>query len=751
VAIPGNFLSPTTETIDPGTSGWTAKLNATLSLGSGGRTGGDGCLIVRSVAAGEAQARTVSQYPVTVGETYEAFADAAGATVPERIGIQWLDAAAAELSITWSPVTSVAAAGWHRIAVGGVAPLGAVTARVILSSMTPAAGNVVQFFENIYLGLPQRFAKNLLSFNAEQMLLDNSAWTVESNATLSRTVPVFSWAVNWYYSGGPMLTMTVTAAGNASVLCAERPSVVAGREYLAYGYINPPSSSSTVWSELRFYNAAGAQIQATRSTVAPPATGAYRQIASAVAPAGAVTASIALGITGASAAQVVRFDGVVVKERTSATTNSLTNDNAVLFADSGFEQGVGAWTTSSGVAVLARSTPWGGQAYSDSYSLTVTSSTATASVLRSGSYKVTAGVNWRVGAAFKRVGGSWTLTVGIRWFNASSTLISTTTSSSAALPSDGLWYTIQDDQAAPAGAVTAQLEFTLTATSASSTLQIDSASLRQIKPQSEVTADDTTGSIDIVMRELTSGAPITLYRVTADGKRDLVRGSDGLIDQVPLVSDEFHAEDYEAPLGVAVYYQAEIRSTTTGMVITYRKTSTVTLAAGSRLLVWLKDPLEPQRNIRLMARDPLPTLTQDIEEGTHRVLGRRNSVVLTGVRAGYTGELGVFTRTPDEKDGLNWLLAPGHVVFVQASPASGWSDLYASIGAVPDTPDPDPDSGWDEWTLPLTEVDRPTGGQSGSADRLWNDIRVENATWGDVLRKYATWFDVLLNRPREGG
>ncbi|MFF6985590.1 hypothetical protein [Streptomyces sp. NPDC010273] len=750
MAIPGNYLSLTTEAVDPGTSGWTAKSNAVLVLGSGGRNG-DGVLALRSVAAGEAQARTVSQYPVNVGETYEAFADAAGATVPERIGIQWLNASAAEISITWSPTTATTSASWHRIAVAGVAPIGTVTARVILSTVTPAAAGVTNYFENVYLGLPQRFPKNLLSINAEQMLVDAGAWSVEANGTLSRTVPPLAWPVDWYYSGGPMLTLTVTAAGNASVLCTERATVQPGVEYLAFALLNLPSGSTTMWSELRFYNVAGAQLQATRSTMTPPGTGAYRQIASDVAPAGAVTASVALGITGATVAQVCRFDSVVLKERTAGLTSTLPNTNVVLFGDTEFEQGIGAWTVSSGVATIARSTPWGAQSSINNYSLTVTSSTATASVLRSGRYPVTPGVNWRLGGSLKRVAGSWSLTIGVRWYNSSSTLISTTTSVSAALPSDGQWWTLQDDQAAPAGAATGQLEFTLTATAATSTVQLDTAFLRQVLPQNDITADDTTGSVDIVLRELTPGSPITLYRVTANGARSLVRGSDGLIDQTAVTSDQFHVEDYEAPLGVPVYYQAEIRSMTTGKVTNYRTTATVTLDAGSPLLVWLKDVIEPHRNIRLVARDPLPTLTRDIEQGEHRVLGRRNSVILTGIRAGATGEVGVFTRTADEKAGLDWLLDPGHVVFIQASPASGWRDLYAAIGSVPDTPDPDPASGWDEWTLPLTEVDRPTGGQSGSADRLWNDIRVENATWGDVLRKYGSWLDVLLNRPRDGG
>src|SRR5690606_39167037 len=90
VPIPGNLLSATTEMVDPNISGWAAKLSCTLSKGTGGRNG-DGCLVVKSVTAGEVQARTVSSYPVTAGTVYYAFADTSG-VVPERIGIRWLSA-----------------------------------------------------------------------------------------------------------------------------------------------------------------------------------------------------------------------------------------------------------------------------------------------------------------------------------------------------------------------------------------------------------------------------------------------------------------------------------------------------------------------------------------------------------------------------------------------------------------------------------------------------------------------------------
>jgi hypothetical protein len=267
VAIPGNFLSPTTESVDPNISGWAAKLNATLSKGTGGRNG-DGCLVVKSVAAGEMQARTVSSYPITAGTVYYCFADAAGVST-ERIGIRWLSATGTEVAVSWSMTTLASSANWHRVSLAAVAPAGATKAQVLLSS-TEAGATVNHYWENVYLGLPIRTTGNLLPFNSESSELDASGWTTVVNATISRQVPVINWAVTNYTAGGHTLAMTAVAAGNASILAVDRPTVTPGQEYLAYAYLQPPVVTAQAWIELRFYDAVGNQIQATRSTLAPP-------------------------------------------------------------------------------------------------------------------------------------------------------------------------------------------------------------------------------------------------------------------------------------------------------------------------------------------------------------------------------------------------------------------------------------------------------------------------------------------------
>lgn len=747
MAIPGNYLSPTTESMDPGISGWTTKTNAKVSLGSGGRSG-PGLLTLTSVTSGEMQARTVTAYPVTVGQTYQAFADAYATTQPERIGIQWLTTANAEISVSWSLVTDSAPASWRRIAVGAAAPVGAAYARVLLSSMSPSTAGVIHYFENVYLGLPQRYPLNLLSYNAESGgEVDASAWVAESNGTLTRKVPPLEWPADWYYAGGEVPALTVTAAGTASARCIERPAVEAGQEYIAYAYLNGPTATSTSWIELRFFNAAGTLLTQARSTISQTATGWFRQIASGIAPAAAASAEIAFGITGASAGQVVRGDGFTIKIRTTDVLSSIPARNVLPAADSDFDMGVGAWTLTSGPGTIARSSPWGGGLRS-AYALSLAAPTAGTTVLTSARYPITGGEQYRFTSNAKAVSGSWQYAATARYYDATNTLIGTDVGGSTTLSSTGVWWLISYSWVTvPANATQVDVTLTLIGANASGQVLIDEIQLYSALPGAEAIVHGEEAMAEVVFRYLDAAKTLTLYRVTPDGARTLVRGPNGLIEQITLVDTQYTVQDYEAPLGVPVSYQSEQRSTTTGAVSGRSSTEPVTVPAPDRTMIWLKDPLEPMRNVLLQARLPLPTFQRPIEQAKNAVLGRRNPVVFSGVRGGEEGDLALFTRDPAERRALDWLLDPGHVLFVQAGPDAGWPDRYLTVAESTNAPDTSDEDLWREWVLPVAEADRPTGGQAGSATRTWNDLLVENATWGDVLARYKTWLDVLLNRP----
>ncbi|KOG33283.1 hypothetical protein [Streptomyces resistomycificus] len=744
MAIPGNLLSPTTESIDPNTSGWTSKLNCTIGKGTGGRNG-DGCLAVKSVAAGEMQARTVSSYSVTAGTTYQVFADTAG-VVGERIGIRWLAHGGLEVGITWSLTTSAASSAWHRVGVAGVAPPIAVQAQVILSS-TEVGSLVSHYWENVYLGLPITTQGNLLPFNTESSEVDASGWASVVNASVTRQVPVINWAVDNYLAGGHTLAMTAVASGNASILAVDRPTVTPGEEYLAYAYLQPPTIASTCWIELRFYDSNGNQVGAQRSTLAPPtpATGMYRQRASMVAPANAATCSVAAGLDSASAGQVLRLETAVVIVAPKLQAGSL-----LTYADSSFEQGVGGWTTASGVATLARTTPWGESWYSGAYALAATSATATASTMRSGTVGgIIEGENFRAQALIHPAAGSWP-TVGVRvhWYDAVGADLGTSTATTYAIPGSS-WYALPSDAIAPAGATQAAVELIATAGATSSVLHVDQVVLWQVLPQTAVSADSAAGYVTLTLRELPLDYLVSVHRVAEDGSRTLVRGPDGLIDQQLIDSDLLVIEDHEAPMGVQVYYTISIYAPS-GALASSRTSSVVSLTLADINQAWLKDPGNPQRNLKVMVQRA-PDWTRPIDQSTFVVRGRRNKVTFSGKRQGLEGDLAIWTRSNTERKALHLLLDSGNTLLWQAAPDLGVDDMYVTVGQVPEARvGALAQEQIRTWTLPLTEADMPvTTGVNGSGGRTWQDVLTEFETWQRVLDTFATWEDVLLNRRRE--
>lgn len=739
--IPGNFLSETTSTIDPNASGWVALLNCTVSRGTGGSVT-TGCLLMKSVASGEMRCRTVASYPVTPWQEYAAFSDASGVTVPERIGIRWLSSAGAEISISWSATTATASSSWHRIAVADWAPTGAVSAQVVFSA-TPAAGLVNNFFDHIYFGLPLRTAGNLLASNTETSeRADSWEYLAVTNCTLSRTVPMVAWPSSSYTVGGHVATMTVTASSAANFRSTDWPEVSVGTEYLAYAYLNPPASGTAAWIELRFYDASFAQIQATKANLNAGGTGWYQQRVSAVAPALAAYCTVAFGLDTATAGQILRVDGAVI-----TTAPVLREGSVVPYADASFEKDVAGWTVASGVATLARLTPWGTDALDGFYCLAVTSATATTSVIRSAKFPVgaAAGLDFTVESGMKVSAGGWTLTRAIRWYDASNADLGATAGTPAAVPTPN-WWLLSAQFTAPAGATQAAIEYTLTATSGSSVLRLDKAALWQSLPLEEVTADDANASVTVTLRELPITDTITVWRITPDGSRTLVRGVDGLIDQAAVTSDVLVIEDYEAPLGVAVYYYSESRNTSNILTAT-RETDTVTLDPGDPNEIWIKDPGNPQRNLRVLVK-LAPNWQRPIQQAEYRVRGRRNSVVLSDVRGGLEGDLVIWTRTDDERAALHWILDSGNTLFWQATAGHGVDDMYVNVGQVTEARtggtalEP-----WREWTLPLKQASMPvTVGVAGSAGRTWQDVLTEFSTWQEVMDNFATWEDVLFNR-----
>ncbi|MGW3491770.1 hypothetical protein [Streptomyces sp. NPDC001054] len=743
MAIPGNLLSAATESMDPSpTAGWRPRQNSTISTGAGGRNGPN-CLLMRSSAAGAMSVETISAYPVTAGQTYQVFGDAAGADQPERIGLNWLDDSYNNVgSITWALTTSAASSSWHRIGVAGPAPAGATRVRVVFESTTTAT-NKINYLENVYLGSPIRTSGNLLPFATESSEVAVGDWTVLANATLSRQVLPLSWSVDNYLAGGHVLAITATAAGNAAVLATGGPRVTPGQEYVAYAYLQPPTVASNCWIELRTFDATGNQISADRSVLAAPAsTGMYRQRASAVALPNAATASVAVGMDGAAAGQVMHVETVVL-----TPAPPLAPGSVIPYKDASFEQGVGDWTRVSGAATIARSSPWGTAGLEGSYSLAVSSASAGTTVIRSGRRAVSAvaGENWRASVSASPGAGTFDAVVArARWWDASGTDLGTTGTTQWSIPGAG-WWALQADGAVPSGAAEGAVEVVLPAVTPGATLYLDRAALRHVLPLTELTSHAADGYVTLVFRELAVGQLMSIYRITPDGQRAAVRGPSGLIIEQPVTSTTVTLEDHEAPLGTPVYYRLETRDPSSTVAAT-RSTGTVEIDL-DRQLCWLKDPGNPQRNLSLMVQRA-PDWERPIDQAVYRVAGRRNAVILSGARSGLEGDLAIWTRSDEERAALHLLLDPGATLLWQAMPGMGVSDMYVQVGQVTEArtggvaQEP-----WRVWTLPLVEVDQPvTVGVGTAVSWTWADVVAEFATAADVLAAFATAEDLLLNR-----
>lgn len=744
MAIPGNLLPPTTESIDPNTSGWTAILNCSKSLGSGGRNG-DGLLMLTSAAAGEMQAQTAAAYPVVAGTVYQTFGDASSSTQPERIGIAWYDDTLTVIgTTTWSATTTAASASLHRIGVAGAAPTGATQARVILSSTTTAAA-AKSYFENVYLGPPIRTSGNLFPFNAELPWVDASGWAVDANAAITTEAPVTTWPVDFYIAGGEFLRATASAAGNMSVRTAAQYACQPGTEYRAYTYLSPPTSGAVCWVELRWYDATSTLISTKRAGLAQPGTGIYRQNVSGIAPTNAATCAVAAGITSATSGQVLRLQGAVLQ-----TAPALLPGTVVPYEDASFEAGVGQWTIASGVATIARTTPWSPTtAYDGSYSALITSSTASASVVVSGRYPVTPGLNWRPAITVKpTTATTWSIATNVRWYDATSTSISVTALPTSAVPNNGDWWTVSTDTIAPAGAATARIEASLTPAAGSATLLMDSVTLVQALPDYDVEPDDTLGRVVITMRALDSSALLTLWRIVG-GTQSLVRGPDGPMQNVQLSSSQLTVEDYEAPLGTPLTYRGVLTDPTTGA---YRGDLTglpITLDVTDPSMCWIKDPIEPWRNV-LLGISAAPDWTRPIEQTEYRVRGRRNSVILSDVRAGLVGTFQVWTTTDDQRAALHFALDTGNPLLVQVPPGLGLDDMYVAVGEAGE-PRFVPYGSEQRrlWQLPATQVDAPIGGVSGTAGWTVRDLATTMPTVTAVASSYATVLDLVLDQ--QGG
>ncbi|WP_405620239.1 hypothetical protein [Streptomyces sp. NBC_00076] len=727
MAITGNLLPANAESAETDGSAWSALVNSTNPLRGTGGTLGSYCLSFKSVASGDVQIGLAARVTVTPGAEHWACASVfpPGAGAQSRIEIRWYTSGGSLISTSQGPLTTPPSVTWHQVGVVATAPATAATANVVVRP-TATAANQSWFADRVFLGATVRSTGNILPWNTETIEADRSGWGASTNCTLD----VSTSSYNWYQS----MLLTSSASGDclARSLISEAPAVTPGVEYVAQAQVSPGVSGLAFAMQIRWRDASGAEIAISSAPYAPTTGQWTRCSVVATAPAGAVTARVGLAPTATATGQQWVYDRIVM----APTSALMTAGNLLPYNTSDIEQDASGWTVTGGTKAQTTEQVLGGgyslKLVADGGDLVATTTAPVGGVQEGLGYQFAPCVYKPSTRVYQ---------TRIEWLNADGVAVRTRWQSWSGAA--GGWAVASMGDLAPEGAVSVRLSLIIPDATAGEIWYLDRAEWRigGLTVKAEAAGG---GGAAITVRGLTTGGPTytwSLVRIVTGRGTEPVRGWSGDLLAQSVVGDIAVAADYEAPLGVPVQWRAIL--TDAGGVVRLSYTSDPVTLDAEITDVWLKDPGLPQRSCKVTVATPLPTWATPARQSVSRVQGRRLPVVISDVRGGKSGDLTVVTETTADREALDWVLSSGSSLLLQWPPGWGEEDMYVSIGDVQAAPVVDYSEFHDRtWVLPLTEVDRPIGGVTGSADRTWQTVKDDGSTWSEVLSGATTWLDV---------
>jgi len=165
--------------------------------------------------------------------------------------------------------------------------------------------------------------------------------------------------------------------------------------------------------------------------------------------------------------------------------------------------------------------------------------------------------------------------------------------------------------------------------------------------------------------------------------------------------------DHEAPFGVAQSYVATAYNVVGSMLASSAVAAITVANPVFGFATWIKSLTTPSLSVNVKTVI-IPDWTAPIPEGVLRVIGRADPIVVQDVRQYESGTLEVLTQSPSDESALTALLAsPGP--YLLQMPGFGTADRYVTVAVVvrkrlvnkaTET--------WRTWSLPLTQVARPS-------------------------------------------
>lgn len=168
--------------------------------------------------------------------------------------------------------------------------------------------------------------------------------------------------------------------------------------------------------------------------------------------------------------------------------------------------------------------------------------------------------------------------------------------------------------------------------------------------------------------------PVKLFRVTPDGARTEVRGSPGFTEDPTAAAASAVATFYdnEVPFDVNVFYEMTSNCATTVIATS----NTVNLASGGD--GWLRDPVDPTRNLRIVMDDLFDEcVDEDVivysgiggrnyanASGIFDVVDDRRPVTVSQTRKNYGSVLTLTSYSLDDIDGIEDIMDPGRILLL---------------------------------------------------------------------------------------
>lgn len=227
---------------------------------------------------------------------------------------------------------------------------------------------------------------------------------------------------------------------------------------------------------------------------------------------------------------------------------------------------------------------------------------------------------------------------------------------------------------------------------------------------------------------------VTVYRQYGKGEVEVVRGAKAVV----MEHDEKLVIDYEVPQGLPITYWCT--ATLGGETAESRKVVTPPYDFGGDVLFDLGDP----RRGMLVHVETFDQYKYGISRDVQRVWGRRDPVVISGVREMFTSRLNLLTLELAERENLLAIIQNGSTVAMSVqSPKYGLDGvLYFAVGEVEEqriggavAAEP-----LRRWTFDIQQISEPPADyRYPNYGKTWRQFR--EALWMEVAT--AQWWEAV--------